>query len=240
MKQYEDHYFNARSKYYPNGTIKNAIFNRAIFNPDKYKQIGESKIIKTKGKYKMLRVRDDSRKRAKDMIFDIAMMNEWEHMITLTLNKEMIDRYDAKTVGKKVRKWLNNMQQQRGLKYLVVPELHLDGAIHFHGLVAGNLNYRDSGHKDESGRTVYNVRSYKLGFSTAVQIDENKLAVAKYITKYITKDMNKIMGSFYFSGNVVRDVPCDYANIDYNSIEAQEYVIPEAHLKVKYQTIGLL
>ena len=108
--------------------------------------------------------------------------------------------------------------------YLIVPEYHKDGAIHFHGLVAGNLNFVDSGHQDKKGHVIYNMPQWSLGYSTAIELYGNRQCVASYITKYITKDFKKIFGKFYYSGGgVKRDVETVYCNLDYDKIAAQEY-----------------
>lgn len=190
--------YNAKAKYYPNGTVKITVFSRGIFNPDGYEVIGEKPLRELNNEGRSSETRSDSIKRAKDKIFDIAFMNEsiWEYMVTFTLDGNKIDRYDEKGINKKFKKWLNHQTERKNLKYLIIPERHKDGAIHFHGLINADFNYVDSGHKDKSGRTVYNIKDYPFGFSSAVKLDGNKIAVAKYVTKYITKGTEKIMGNF--------------------------------------------
>jgi hypothetical protein len=88
--------------------------------------------------------------------------------------------------------WLNNQRILHGkFKYLIVPEYHKDNkSLHFHGLFLGyNGNLVDSG-RTKNGRTIYNINSYRAGFTTAVRID-NREKVASYVAKYITKDMPK-------------------------------------------------
>lgn len=76
------------------------------------------------------------------------------------------------------------------MKYLVVPELHKDGAYHFHGLFANvnDLTFVDSGKRDAENRIIYNVGEYRLGFVTATQVDSLEHACS-YISKYTTKDL---------------------------------------------------
>lgn len=174
--------------------------------------------------------RSDSTKRARDKIFEMAIANDWEYMVTLTLDKDKVDRYDAVEVNKKVGKWLDNKVSRDDIMYLVVPELHKDGAIHFHGFMSG-CKVEDSGTfkvpgkkkpikastlkkeglcpSSEGVRAVYNIPSFPYGFSTAVKIDKNVDAVAQYISKYCTKEMKKIFGSHYKAGgkNLVRGLP---------------------------------
>ena len=228
---------NGKVKFYPNGTQKLTVFNYPRFReverdkellPSTYDTNGES--------------RNDSLKRSKDKIFDIAYLNcdEWKYMVTLTLNKDKIDRYDVSGISKYVRKWLQHQVGRKGLKYIIVPELHKDGAVHFHGLINDcDFKFIDSEKRDKQGRVIYNISDWKVGFTTAVALDENKLAVCKYITKYITKGNDKIFGHFYLAGgNIQRDVPFEYIETDYDSYDCPEFMIPNTDIKVKYMQIG--
>lgn len=183
--------------------------------------------------------RNDSTKRARDKIFEMAIANEWDYMITLTLDKRKIDRFDAKIVSNRVGKWFDN-QIYRGYieKYLVVPELHEDGAIHFHGFMSGGKvehsgTYKIKGSKKpvkastlkkkglsvdgDTVRDVYNIANYPFGFCTAVAVDKNCDAIASYIAKYCTKDMKKIFGTHYKAGGktLKRELPYYLTNIDF-------------------------
>lgn len=132
-----------------------------------------------------------SLKRAKAKIYDYARANEWDWFVTLTFDSNKVNRYDYDLCVKKVSKWLKNMQMlcSNHFRYLVVAELHQDGAYHFHGLFAdcSELEFADSGHKDRKGRTIYNIGKYNFGFTTATQVGIQE-AVSKYVTKYITKE----------------------------------------------------
>lgn len=74
------------------------------------------------------------------------------------------------------------------MSYLIFPERHKDGAVHFHGLVSGNLKMSDSGRKTSRGQAILNCESWTLGFSTSVLLDDSKANVCGYIMKYITKE----------------------------------------------------
>lgn len=130
--------------------------------------------------------------RSKNAVYSYARCEFWEWFITFTINAERKDRYSYDECSKAVRDWLDNQKQRNApdLKYLVVPEMHKDGAWHFHALIcnAGNINFTYSGHKDKKQNMIYNLPSYRLGFTTATRVkDYHK--VAKYIGKYITKSL---------------------------------------------------
>ena len=130
--------------------------------------------------------------RAKNMVYYLARSNVWEYFVTLTLNGEKIDRYNFDEVSKKVRKWFNNIRtcKAKELYYLIVPEMHKDGAWHFHALIGGcaGLSFVDSGKRDKSGKVIYNFEDWKFGFSTATMVEDTE-RVSSYICKYITKTM---------------------------------------------------
>lgn len=214
----------------------------------------------------------DSLTRAKKKVFEIASANEWHYMVTFTLNKEKIDRYDPKTVQKSFSAWLSNMVQRKDLKALIIPEYHpTDKAIHFHGLINDTLTfdhsntYKVMGKKkpmkeervkrlkktihDEDVKPVFNIREYKLGFSTAIPLDEqlqkeetskNVTRVSHYITKYCTKDLDKIFGSYYIAvGKIERELPYILCNMDFDELAEFGKVVklPENYGTVCYATI---
>lgn len=130
--------------------------------------------------------------RTRGMIYYLARSNLWTHFVTLTFSPEYVDRYDYDQCSRKLKGWLDRIRRGCGdqLKYLLVPELHKDGAIHFHGLFAGlpQMQLADSGHRDGHGRVIYNWDSYSWGFSTVTPVEDSSSA-SGYLTKYVTKDL---------------------------------------------------
>lgn len=132
-----------------------------------------------------------SRTRSVNKIYDIARCNDWNYFFTLTFNPEKVDSFDYDLCTKKLSQWLKNMKKKSpDMKYIVVPEKHKSGRYHFHGLFANceELGFVDSGKRDKKNRVIYNVGSYRLGFSTATCITDCDKASA-YMCKYITKDL---------------------------------------------------
>jgi len=127
--------------------------------------------------------------RAKNRVLDLALCNNFDLMPTFTFDPKKVDRYDDEVAKKTMSNWLNHQRATYGkFNYIVIPEKHKDGALHFHGLFGGYKGVlKDSGHKI-NGRTSFNILSYRSGFSSAVEVD-NQAKAASYITKYITKDM---------------------------------------------------
>ncbi len=264
-------YHNAKVFYYPDGMQRFVFCDRPIFKDTGFEDVFGKTPLHFEDDFFVLPdpdadPRSDNVRRARNAIFDIAMLNEFTHFITVTIapdNDLGIDRKDAKAVSKYVRKWLNNHVRRKGLVYVLVPEYHEDGAIHMHGLISGRLSFVDSGTVLAPGfdkpvkrltalqrgisledcRTVYNMPDWSLGYSTAIALYGERQNVAKYITKYITKDIQKIFGNFYYAGGKYQDgiklrrkPPCGLLDVDFNSIDAPVYFCEQAGRSFKYFT----
>jgi hypothetical protein len=136
-----------------------------------------------------------SLRRTKTAISDQIEWNDFTHFITYTFDQKKVDRYDAEAVCKKLLNFMTVVQREakaQGLpkfEYLIVPEPHKDGALHFHGLFKnypGELTL--NGYKDKGGRPIYTLEHYKLGKHEATVIGNLK-ATANYCKKYITKEL---------------------------------------------------
>lgn len=132
-----------------------------------------------------------SMNRTINRVYHLARSNIWDWFITLTFNPEKVNRYDYDICVKKLKNWLDIVRRScPDFRYIIVPEKHKDGAFHFHGLIADcdGLNFVETSLFDESGRRIYNIGKYKLGWTTATQVADNE-KVTKYLSKYITKDV---------------------------------------------------
>ena len=185
------------------------------------------------------RIRRDSMKRAKDKAMEIAFANDWQFFITFTLDNKNINRYDKTEVLRCFTQWLKNMTRRRNLKYLIFPEFHKDGAIHFHGLCSGDILLAMSGHFTKAEQPIYNCLNWTLGYTSVVRLEGPKERIVNYIMKYITKENEKVFGNAYFAGGkgLVREVPTQYENISFEELEGKEYQVPDTGMRVKYQTI---
>lgn len=145
--------------------------------------------------------------RTKTLVSDLVLCNDFELFCTFTFDPDKVDRFSLSACWGKMSRWLRHQKDNSpDFKYLIIPEQHKSGAWHFHALIShykGSL--RNSNHKSGSGMPIYNLTSYRSGFSTAVRI-ENKEGVAAYITKYITKDFIKTFNQrrFFCSRNLIR------------------------------------
>lgn len=178
-------------------------------------------------------------RRARKQLFELCACNDFDLFFTLTLNKEMIDRYDYKTVVRKFGQWADNHVRRKGLRYVAVPELHKDGAVHFHGLCnAAAVRLVDSGKTDKkSGQKVYNLPGWHLGFTTAIYLYGARDAAAHYVSKYVTKQAGggTIGGRYYLHGGDLQRARCKYYHEDYDAFEGKEVECGEAAaMRIKY------
>lgn len=201
-----------------------------------------------------------SMRRARSKLRRLALSNDFRYFVTLTLDKERIDRYDPKAIMQKVNRWLDNMVRRHGLRYILVPERHKDGAIHFHGFFAGDgLQAVDSGTisspgakprrpadeaqraewLDAGGHVVYNLPQWGFGFSTALELYGTYSSAVGYVCKYIGKqDGERPMGRWYYSGGDLQEPQKEIANLDYRDMldefkgEAVEFDIPGTKMLV--------
>ena len=178
-------------------------------------------------------------RRARKQLFELCACNDLNLFFTLTLDKEKIDRYDYKTVVRRFGQWADNRVRRKGLRYVAVPELHRDGAVHFHGLCnAASCRLVDSGKTDKkSGQKVYNLADWNLGFTTAIYVYGARDAAAHYVAKYVTKQQcgGTIGGRYYLHGGDLQRARCTYYHEDYEAFEGKEIECGEAAaMRIKY------
>ena len=179
-------------------------------------------------------------RRAAAKLRDLALCNDFKWFVTLTLDAAKIDRYDVKKITRHLNRWLDNRVRRDGLKYVLVPERHKDGALHFHGFIndqpglVPSGTWKVPGHKRpvkprsgaelrrweaagaaEGFHEVFNWDSWGYGFSTAIQLYGEYSAAVAYVCKYIRKQQEggKIGGRWYYSGGALEGpeiVRCDW------------------------------
>lgn len=209
--------------------IDNDLF---VQNKDNKKQLNK----KNKNDDNKERSINNSQNRTINKIYEITRSNKWEYFITLTFSPDVVDRYNYDDITKVLHNWIKNIKQNysKHLKYIIVPELHKDGAYHFHGLIAdiGNLNLVDSGHKTKTKDIIYNIENYDLGFTTCTKVKNNQ-KVSSYITKYITKDLcvtTKGKKRYWYSYNLNKPKK-EYIKLDK---EERKILIDSIQGKIKY------
>lgn len=235
---------------YPNGDFDILCAAERIFHPEGWEESwasGDGERVKPAPRTKDKKAQGDDRlrsmRRARAKLRRLALSNEFQWFVTLTLDPAKIDRFDPKTIMAKVNRWLDNMVRRNGLRYVLVPEQHKDGAYHFHGFFAGDLRILDSGTIDlpgeakpkrprneaqraewlaAGGRIVYNLPQWDLGFTTALELYGTYSQAVAYVCKYIGKqEGERPMGRWYYSGGDLKDPTKLYTTLDYRDIERE-------------------
>ena len=218
----------------PHGVVEQLTFKKSAALAEKYEAYMRGALPQRR---ELAAPREDSKRRAMQKVFDISYANRWEWWVTFTLDPAKIDRADVPAITKAARVWLSNFVQRKGGAYLMVLEWHENReGVHMHALMRGDLPVVDSGHKDRKGHKVYNVSSWRYGFSTAIRIYKQGERLAGYLTKYMVKQPEKISGRWYWSGgDIQREVPTVYTFTDYAEAGGKEYRVEAAHMAVKYR-----
>lgn len=237
---------NARVRFYYKGNQKiwldTLVCSQKIFNPSKLEctkssnRKPRSNISETDPEYV-----ERAARRARNKVFELCLCNEdLRYFATLTLDKTVINRESYADIIKKLNAWLDYRVRKNGLKYIMVAEYHSNGAIHFHALFNDALEVVDSGcviiperskpvklstakrlgSNPEFWQTVYNIPSWKYGFSTFMDCEEGnqshtREATCGYISKYITKG-GKCGGRYYLSGGDLKRPEAVFFDADFN------------------------
>lgn len=222
--------FHARAKYIPdqNGNMILAMvqgFSYPVFNPDGSDPDEDARperfrIRREEGEDPAAADIERATRRAKINAFDKILCNhDLDTFATFT--------YDPQKVGntaswedcyEHLRVWLSNRVSRKGLKYVIVPERHIKGGIHFHGILNSSALKMERARSAKTGRALtingrplYNIADWKYGYSTAEIIscgEDDRTKVAKYIFKYMGKQGGQKIGGRYLltGGELVEPV----------------------------------
>lgn len=215
----------ARFKRYPGGLMELLVCSKPIFRGEGW----EAERPSPKSPKNGTDSEEDAMRavrRARARVRELALCTPFKYFVTLTLDERKINRHDIDAITAHMRTWLDNRVRRKGLTYVLVPELHKDGAIHFHGFFNDALPAVDSGtvippwggrpRRPESvaegrrwladgGHTVYNLPDWDYGFTTAIELYGEYSKAVSYVCKYIGKDLKagKIGGRWYYSGGAL-------------------------------------
>lgn len=162
----------------------------------------------------------ESTRRSINAIQDLMYLNpQLEYFITLTFDTAQVDSSSPLEVYNKLKHFLKNAVQRQGLQYILIPEYHKkDKKLHFHGAINSALSFKSSGtylvegfrrpmrlakieRKGLSGqirKEVFNIPDWTVGFSTAIELDENRERAVGYVLKYLTKELENMEKKSYF------------------------------------------
>ncbi len=178
-------------------------------------------------------------RRSRTMINDYVKCNQFDIFVTFTFDPKKVDRYDLWATYMKMQGWLHRQSRKyEDFKYLIVPERHKDGAIHFHALIGG---FPEEKLKKtaviQNNRRVYNVTAFRFGFTNAQYLDEDVAKTTAYLCKYITKDMELISNRRrYWSSKNLRK-PRKYYNHVYDLSLQSELTPTNVVYENEYNTV---
>lgn len=150
---------------------------------------------------------ESSLSRARRSVLELALCNDWKYFCTFTLDKEKYDRHNLGKFEKDLTQWIRDQRKKckkngikADFKFLLVPELHQDGAWHMHGLL-GDITpltvpfyclrqqcLRVPDKLVDGGYFNWPDYQRKFGFCSLGLI-KNKVATGFYVSKYITKSL---------------------------------------------------
>ena len=232
-------------------TLKNPI-KVSGYEEEKNTLYEENKYSRNKNEEKL----DNSISRSKNKIYEYAICNNFEYFVTLTLDKEKMDRSNIGEYIKKLGQYIRDIKKSTGQKieYVLIPEKHADGENwHMHGLMKGLQDLRrydvseniPQKMKDkiikyrEENLNLYEWLGYskKFGFNCIEPI-RDKEACSRYITKYINKNLDTDMGiteknkKKYYASRGLKKAK----NIKKGVIQTKdiEYDFENEHCKIKW------
>lgn len=244
-KRKSELFHNAKIYIYPNGMQDIVVSTSADFRPQGWELAddwGQHKIPFEKGVRKVADPEFEdmqrSMRRARGKLRRLALANDFRWFVTLTIDPKKVDSHDGKAVVQKLNSWCSNMVQRNGLKYILVPERHKKGGIHFHGFFNDVVEFSDSGHTDSQGHKIFNLPQWSLGFTTAIELYDDYHKAVGYVCKYVGKQGEKPAGRWYYSGGGLNEPKVVYTDLNFRDFVAEnkgqcfEFDVPGKRLAV--------
>lgn len=179
---YRDNYYNIK-KY--NDDYYKLTYCKVPIRKSGYELDSDKDYTRDKNDYKL----DNNKARARTTVFEIALCNDFDYFVTLTLDGKKYDRYNLHLFIKDFGQFIRNYRRKYkvNIQYLLIPEKHKDGAWHMHGLIKNipckHLNINNNGFLD------WGAYSNRFGWISLDKV-KNQVAISKYITKYISKEID--------------------------------------------------
>ena len=152
--------------------------------------------------------------RARSTVRSLILCNYFDYFCTFTFNGRKFDRYDLMECKRRLLDLFRNYRERYSpeFRYLVIPEFHKDGAVHFHGMVKGirdedfivpKMIWKRDAKTDElyqvpntPGYVDWSYYSKKFGWFSCSRVRDH-VKCANYVTKYITKDLQNLPPGFH-------------------------------------------
>lgn len=146
---------------------------------------------------------DESLSRSRRLIQEYILCNRFDLFCTFTFDEcKVNDRTDYKAIKSRLCKAFNNFRNRYDpdFRYLIVPELHKNGAVHFHGvmttphglcsplMIPKKIDGKRHMVPNTPGYMDWPYYSSRFGFFSCSWI-RNYTGCAVYVSKYLTKDL---------------------------------------------------
>ena len=245
-------FYNARLKIYPGEEVPDEVLisEEFVFNPERWERAEsfDSFNLASFGDSDEGDVpvqeheRGGSRQawnRARRRGYDFIRSNrDLDAFVTLTFDDKQIDRTSWDEIVARISVWLDNRVRRNGLKYVLVPEFHLDGeSYHFHGLMNFSaLKLVDSGRKRHN-KKVYNIADFPFGFTTVLRCSgkDRTKACAGYIYKYMGKNgagCHQAGTHYMLAGGPLEKPRYKYYRVDFDAVDLPLSAVPYGAIKV--------
>lgn len=249
------YHYNTIIKTYANNEkkIKYSTYSNSIGLPNLKKSGGSlSEEEKQYQKYKNLY---NTKQNIIDLAYHNGLIKKWEYFVTLTFDDQKVNAKDYISVSEALAKWLDNMKHQnKSMEYILAPEPHKSGRIHFHGIFRNvpkwvlieARNPKSNRLIKKNGKQIYNLANYKYGYTTISKID-NLEAISVYMSKYMTKDLIDLAyKKRYWSSKSLKRPTIEYAYfneeqlnfyIDKSKFNVEEHKVEKENFSTTYYAI---
>ncbi len=176
--------------------------------------------------------------RARSKVKDLGRANDWQYFVTLTLDSEKMDRFNLDDFHCSLSKFIHNCNRRRPadgkIKYLLIPELHKDGAWHMHGLMMGFCD--DDLTVNEHGYLDWPAYRQRFGFISLGGL-RNRHKAVHYILKYIGKGFSErtrdLGAHLYYHSRGLQEGDIVYKGNEVDLLCPWDYEHPDGYCKKK-------
>lgn len=151
--------------------------------------------------------------RAKAIVREYVLCNPWDYWCTFTISPQKYDRHNIKQFQKDFSEFIHNQNRNREIKikYILIPEMHKDGAWHMHGFIYG-LSDSDIGLNDNGYYTwiKYNDKFGYMSLSKIKDIDRASNYALKYMTKNEEKNISELGAHLYYASQNLKKAELIY------------------------------
>jgi len=209
-------------KVYPN-MLKIVIYHNDYLLPKRSHNLDKT----TKSPSKDNHNHERSIRRTRQLISDIIACNQFDLWATFTFDckkcpikcdnkpctcsRDICRRFDPDFCKFRMSSWLHTQKQKNpNFIYIIVPEFHKNGALHFHAFIKHTNATLIDTKRVQNGKKVYKFLNCNLGINHIIDIsdgnDTDHNAIAQYMQKYIKKDMPVFHGKkrYFCSQNLQR------------------------------------